>query len=79
MTVKNVYFKDSRGNHIGWAWANMQDTHGGQEIHINLPPELAEMVTWWKEWGPMFSSGDPSVVDALLQAKTMHALTKEAQ
>jgi hypothetical protein len=77
MTVKNVYLKDTSGNHFGWA--NVQDTHGGQEIHINLTHELAELTRWWQEWGPIFSSGDPRVVDALLQAKTMHTLTREAR
>jgi hypothetical protein len=75
MTVKNVWVKDNYGNSLGWG--NVQDAHGGQDITIQMSHELTEMMRWWKEWGPIFSSGDPRVVDSLMQAKTMHALTKE--
>ena len=75
MTVKNVFVKDTYGNIMGLAY--VKETYGGQEIDIQMSHELSELTKWWKEWGPIFSSGDPRVVDALLQAKTMHALTKE--
>jgi hypothetical protein len=35
------------------------------------------MITWWKEWKPLFSSMNPHVRDALQQAKVMHALSQD--
>ena len=75
MTIKNVYVKDNYSNSLGWGHA--QDAHGGQDIHITMNNELSEMITWWKEWGPMFNNPNPIVVDALQQAKVMHALSQD--
>ena len=75
MTIKNVYVKDNYGNSLGWGHA--QDAHGGQDIHIQIPHELNEMITWWREWKPLFSSMNPHVQDALQQAKVMHALSQD--
>jgi len=80
MTVKSVNIKHgglAAVLHGGLGYATVQDTHGGQDINIALPPELYELVNWWKVWGPVFKSNDPRVIDAVMQAKTMHALTKE--
>jgi hypothetical protein len=75
MTVKNIFVKDNYGNILGYAYA--KDTFGGQDIDIQMTHELGEMVKWWKEWQPVFTSMNPHVADALQQAKVMHALTKE--
>ena len=75
MTIKNIQVKDNYGQTLGWS--TVQDVHGGQEIHIQIPNELNEMVTWWKEWKPLFSSMNPHVQDALQQAKVMHALSQD--
>lgn len=77
MTIKNVIVKDNYGNSLGWG--NAQDTHGGQDIHIQLTHELSEMIKWWKEWQPIFTSMNPHVADALQQAKVMHALSTDNQ
>ena len=76
MTIKNVQVKDNYGKTLGWS--TVHDVHGGQEIHIQIPNELTEMVEWWREWKPLFSSMNPHVQDALQQAKVMHALSKDA-
>lgn len=77
MTIKNVLVKDNYGKTLGWS--TVQDVYGGQEIHIQIPNELNEMVDWWKEWKPLFSSMNPHVQDALQQAKVMHALSTDNQ
>jgi hypothetical protein len=74
MTIKNVYVKDQYGNQMGWG--NAQDTHGGQDINIQLNYELTEMIRWWKEWGPVFTNSNPTVTDALQQAKVLHNVTQ---
>ena len=75
MTIKNIQVKDNYGQTLGWS--TVQDVHGGQDIHIQIPHELNEMITWWKEWKPLFSSMNPHVQDALQQAKVMHALSQD--
>ena len=75
MTIKNIQVKDNYGQTLGWS--TVQDVYGGQEIHIQIPNELNEMVDWWKEWKPLFSSMNPHVQDALQQAKVMHALSQD--
>jgi len=74
MTIKNIFVKDNYGNSLGWG--NAQDTHGGQDIHIQMNFELTEMMRWWKEWGPVFSSTNPTVTDALKQAKVLHDVSR---
>jgi hypothetical protein len=74
MTIKNVYVKDHYGNQMGWG--NAQDTHGGQDINIQLNYELTEMIRWWKEWGPVFSNPNPSVIDKLAEAKVLYEISK---
>jgi hypothetical protein len=74
MTVKNVWVKDNYGNSMGWG--NVQDAHGGQDIHIQLAHELTEMTKWWREWGPVFTNPNPTVTDALQQAKVLHDVTQ---
>jgi hypothetical protein len=74
MTVKNVYVKDNYSNALGWGHA--QDAPGGQNIHITMNNELSEMIEWWKEWGPVFTNPNPTVTDALQQAKVLHDVTQ---
>jgi len=74
MTVKNIFVKDNYGNSLGWG--NAQDAHGGQDIHIQLTHELSEMIRWWKEWGPVFTNTNPTVTDALKQAKVLHDVSR---
>jgi hypothetical protein len=77
MTIKNVYVTDNFSKTLGWG--NAQDVHGGgQDIHIMMTYELTEIIEWWREWKPLFSSMNPHVQDALQQAKVMHALSKDA-
>jgi hypothetical protein len=74
MTVKNIFVKDNYGNSLGWG--NAQDAHGGQDIHIQMSHELGEMMKWWKEWGPVFANTNPTVTDALKQAKVLHDVSR---
>ena len=74
MTVKNIFVKDNYGNSLGWG--NAQDTYGGQDINIQLAHELSEMIKWWKEWGPVFTNTNPTVTDALNQAKVLHDVSR---
>ena len=74
MTIKNVQVKDNYGKTLGWS--TVQDVHGGQEIHIQIPNELTEMVEWWRAWGPVFKNLNPTVTDALQQAKVLHDVTQ---
>lgn len=74
MTIKNVYVKDNYGKSLGWG--NAQDAHGGQDIHIQMAHELTEMIEWWKAWGPVFKNPNPTVTDALQQAKVLHDVTQ---
>ena len=55
----------------------MNDVYGGQDIRITVNPELAQMLQWWKEWGPVFSDGSSTVQDALVQARVLHELGKD--
>ena len=75
MTIKNVYVTDNFSKTLGWG--NARDAHGGQDIHITMHHELSEMIEWWREWKPLFSSMNPHVQDALQQAKVMHALSQD--
>jgi hypothetical protein len=45
-------------------------------LYLNFTPEIIELVSWWQEWKPVFQSKDPSVMDALRQAKVLHEITK---
>jgi hypothetical protein len=74
MTIKNVFVKDNYGNSLGWG--NAQDTHGGQDITIQMSHELTEMMRWWKEWGPVFTNTNSTVTDALKQAKVLHDVSR---
>jgi hypothetical protein len=74
MTVKNIFVKDNYGNSLGRG--NAQDAHGGQDIHIQLSHELSEMMKWWREWGPVFTNTNPTVTDALKQAKVLHDVSR---
>jgi hypothetical protein len=74
MTIKNIFVKDNYGNSLGWG--NAQDAHGGQDIHIQLSHELTEMMKWWREWGPVFTNTNPTVTDALKQAKVLHDVSR---
>jgi hypothetical protein len=71
MTIKNATTNDYRVASI-----QASDTHGGQQLYLNFTPEIIELVSWWQEWKPVFASKDPSVIDSLKQARTLHELTK---
>lgn len=58
-------------------YGQMNDVYGGQDIRITVNPELAQMLQWWKEWGPVFSDGSSTVQDALVQARVLHELGKD--
>jgi hypothetical protein len=58
------------------AFINIQETHGGQNIDIRFSIEMMELVNFWREWGPVFKSHNPSVMDALNNAKVLHEITK---
>lgn len=74
MTVKVVTIRDAYGNYMGYG--NVKETYGGQEIDIQLIPEIAEMLNWWKQWGPVFANQNPVVTDALQQARVLHDISQ---
>ena len=75
MTIKNVYVTDNFSKTLGWC--NAQDVHGGgQDIHIMMTYELTEIIEWWRTWGPVFSNPNPTVTDALQQAKVLHDVSR---
>jgi hypothetical protein len=71
MTIKSAFT-----NAGDVAFINIQDTHGGQNLQINFTNEMIELASFWKEWGPVFKSYNPSVIDALHQAKVLHEINK---
>jgi hypothetical protein len=71
MTYKSVTTNDYRVASI-----QASDTYGGQQLYLNFTPEIIELVSWWQEWKPVFQSKDPSVIDSLKQARTLHEMTK---
>lgn len=56
---------------------SLQETYGGQEISVDVGWELQELMNWWKDWGPVFRDVNPTVQDALGQARVLHELAKE--
>ena len=71
MTIKAV----NVDHQLGYGMIN--DVYGGQDIRITVNPELAQMLQWWREWGPVFNDGSATVQDALVQARVLHELSKE--
>lgn len=71
MTIKSAFT-----NAGDVAFINIQETHGGQNIDIRFSMEMMELVKFWREWGPIFKSTNPSVLDTLQQARTLHEMTK---
>jgi hypothetical protein len=71
MSIKNTTTNDYR---VASLHAN--DTFGGQQLMLNFTPEIVELVTWWQEWGKVFNSKNPSVMDALQQAKVLYEINK---
>ena len=71
MTIKNATTNDYRVASI-----LVSETYGGQLLYLNFTPDMIELVTWWQEWKPVFQSKDASVIDALIQARTLHEITK---
>jgi hypothetical protein len=71
MTIKSAFT-----NAGDVAFINIQETHGGQNIDIGFSVEMMELVKFWREWGPVFNSNNPSVMDALNNAKVLHEITK---
>jgi len=71
MTIKSAFT-----NAGDVALVNIQETHGGQTIGIRFSTEMMELASFWKEWGPVFKSYNPSVMDALQQAKVLHEINK---
>jgi hypothetical protein len=71
MTYKSVTTNDYRVASI-----QASDTFGGQQLYLNFTPEIIELVSWWQEWRPVFQSKDPTVIDLLKQARTLHEIVK---
>jgi hypothetical protein len=71
MTIKSVRVDTTLG------YGNVNETYGGQELHIQANPELTVLLQWWKEWAPVFMSMNDTVKDALTQVKVVHELSKE--
>jgi hypothetical protein len=71
MTIKSAFT-----NAGDVAYINIQETFGGQNIDIRFSMEMMELVTFWKEWGPVFKSNNPSVMDALNNTKVLHEMVK---
>ena len=72
MTIKSSTTNDYRII----ASINLLDTFGGQNLQINFTSDIIELVSWWQEWKPVFANKDPSVMDALKQAKVLHEISK---
>lgn len=58
-------------------YGTVNDTYGGQELKLEPGGDMMMLLTWWREWQPVFTSMNPHVVEALQQAKVMHELSKE--
>ena len=71
MTIRAITLDHQLG------YGQMNDVYGGQDIRITVNPELAQMLQWWKHWGPVFNDGSSTVQDALVQAKVLHEIGKE--
>ena len=71
MTIKSVRVDSTLG------YGNVNETYGGQELHIQANPELMVLLEWWREWSPIFLSMNDTVKDALTQVKVLHELSKE--
>jgi len=68
--------KSSTTNEYRIASLTTSDTFGGQQLYLTFTPEIIELVSWWQEWKTVFASKDPSVIDSLKQARTLHEMTK---
>jgi hypothetical protein len=71
MTIKSATTNEYR-----IASLTTSDTFGGQQLHCNFTLEMVELFNWWQEWRPVFQSKDPTVIDLLKQARTLHEITK---
>ena len=56
--------------------AYTQQVYGGVQIQITANPEIMSMLTWWREWGPVFANPNPAVQSSLQEVKTLHAISK---
>ena len=56
---------------------SLQDQFGGQDIGVGPGYELQELMNWWREWKEVFKNPNPSVIDALANARVLHELSKE--
>jgi len=68
--------KSSTTNEYRIASLITSDTFGGQQLNCNFTLEMVELFNWWQEWRPVFQSKDPTVIDLLKQARTIHEITK---
>lgn len=71
MTIKSATTNDYRIASI-----TVMETYGGEQLQLNFSNEMIQFLTWWQEWKPLFESKDPTVIDALQQAKVLHDITK---
>ena len=71
MTYKNITTNEYRIAQI-----STTDTYGGQDFHLTFSTEMIQLIEWWKNWKPVFDSKDPSVMDALQQARVLHEINK---
>ena len=52
MTIKKVgWMEDWNTNNY------INEVQGGQEVMLNLPPDLKDLIKWWREWKPVFEWG----------------------
>ena len=70
MTVKNFHVDPNLG------YGTINDVHGGVQLQIMANSELHNLMLWWRQWGPVFSNPNPTVTDALQQAKVLHDVTQ---
>ena len=71
MTYKSVTTNEYR-----IASLTTNDVYGGQQLNCNFTLEMVELINWWQEWKPVFKSKDPTIIDLLNQARTLHEITK---
>lgn len=71
MTIKSFIVDPTLGHGM------MSDVYGGVQLQVNPSSDIYSLILWWREWRPVFESKDPSVVDALQQARVLHGISQE--
>lgn len=71
MTIKTFTVDPTLGHGM------INDIYGGVQLQVMANPDIHNLLLWWREWRPVFESKNPSVVDALNQARALHGISQE--